>query len=104
NWSEFGVTGRFVLIQSVFGISIAIALWKPPPQALGRYALLMAFIATGALLALFGQTYQTGADVYELFLGWTLLGLPLVVAARWSVSSAAWVLVLNLALMLYCGW
>ena len=38
--------------------------------------------ATGALLALFGQTYQTGADVYELFLTWALLGLPLVIAAQ----------------------
>jgi uncharacterized membrane protein len=81
-----------------------VAFWKPPPAFVGRSALFLAFIATGALLALFGQTYQTGADIYELFLTWTLLGLPLVIAARWSVSSAAWVLVLNLALLLYCGW
>ena len=59
---------------------------KPPPRFVGRGAVFLAFIATGALLALFGQTYQTGADVYELFLTWALLGLPLVVAAQWSVS------------------
>jgi uncharacterized membrane protein len=70
----------------------------------GRGATFLAFVATGALLALFGQTYQTGADVYELFLTWALLGLPLVVAAQWGVASAAWVLVLNISLMLFSGW
>jgi uncharacterized membrane protein len=104
NWSEFGVAGRFVLVQSVLVVSAALALWRPPPHSLGRYALLMAFIATGALLALFGQTYQTGADVYELFLTWAVLGLPFLVAAQWSVVCAAWLVVLNVALLLFFGW
>jgi uncharacterized membrane protein len=104
NWQAMGVTGRFVLIQSVIVASVALALWKPAPQSLGRYTLLMAFIATGALLALFGQTYQTGADVYELFLNWAGLGLVFVVAGQWSVLSAAWLAVFNVALLLFFGW
>lgn len=103
NWQDIGVTGRFALIQGVIVVSVALALWKPPPHALGRSALLMAFIATGALLALFGQTYQTGADVYELFLSWALLGLAFVVAGQWSVVSAAWLVVFNVALLLFFG-
>src|SRR5699024_2854420 len=54
-------------------------------------------------LALFGQTYQTGADVYELFLTWALLGLAFVVAGQWSVLSAAWLIVFNVALLLFFG-
>jgi uncharacterized membrane protein len=104
NWSEFSVTGRFVLVQGILVVSVALALWKPPPNLLGRCALLMAFIATGALLALFGQTYQTGADVYELFLMWAVLGLPFVMAGQWSVLCAAWLVVLNCALLLFFGW
>ena len=104
NWSDIAVFGRFALIQLVLIACAVAAIRSPPPAFVGRGALFLAFIATGALLALFGQTYQTGADVYELFLTWTLLGLPLVIVARWSVSSAAWVLVLNTALLLYCGW
>ncbi|GFE82767.1 hypothetical protein GCM10011487_47670 [Steroidobacter agaridevorans] len=103
NWQDIGVTGRFALIQVVIVVSVALGLWKPPPHALGRYTLLMAFIATGALLALFGQTYQTGADVYELFLSWALLGLAFVAAGQWSVLSAAWLVVFNVALLLFLG-
>ena len=43
-------------------------------------------------------------DVYELFLTWALLGLPVAVAARWSVATIAWAVVLDTALLLFCGW
>ncbi len=104
NWELFAIFGRFALLEVLLAGCVGLALWQPPPQPLGRFALLGAFILTGALLALFGQTYQTGADIYELFLTWALLGLLFAVAAHWSVVWAAWLLVLNLALALYCGW
>jgi uncharacterized membrane protein len=104
NWSNITVPGRFALIELVIVAAVALAWIKPPPAFLGRGAVFLAFIATGALLALFGQTYQTGADVHELFLSWALLGLPLAVAAQWSVVSTAWFLVFNTALLLFCGW
>lgn len=103
NWGQLTVFGRFALVHVVLVAAVAVALWRPPPRAVGQYTLLLAFIVTGALFALFGQTYQTGADVYELFLDWALLGLPLVIAAQWSVVWAAWVLVINVALTLFCG-
>jgi uncharacterized membrane protein len=104
NWSRFAVFGRFALLEVLVLALATVAFIRPPPAFPGRAALFLAFISTGALLALFGQTYQTGADVYELFVTWSLLALPLVVAAQWSVASAAWVLVLDVALLLYCGW
>ncbi len=104
NWSKFAVFGRFALVELVLVGCAAVAFIKPPPSFVGRGALFLAFIATGGLLALFGQTYQTGADIYELFLMWALLGLPLAFVARWSVTTAVWVLVFNLALLLFCGW
>lgn len=104
NWDDIAVFGRFALVELALVACGIVALVKPPPSTLGRAALFLAFVATGALLALFGQTYQTGADVYELFLGWSLVGLPLVWIARWGVTSAAWIVVFDVALLLYCGW
>lgn len=103
NWSALAVFGRFVLVEGVLVVAIGVALWRPAPQVFGRYALLLAFVVTGALFALYGQTYQTGADVHELFLNWALMGVPLALAAQWSVVWAAWILVLNVALWLFCG-
>jgi uncharacterized membrane protein len=103
NWSRIAVFGRFALLELLLLAFVAIALVKPPPRFVGRAAILLAFVVTGALLALFGQTYQTGADVYELFLTWALLGLPFAIAGQWGVTSAAWALVLNTALLLFCS-
>jgi len=103
NWSALAVFGRFALVEALLVAAVGLALWRPPPEAVGRYALLFAFVVTGALFALYGQTYQTGADVYELFLNWALLGVVFAFAAQWSVVWAAWVLVLNVALWLFCG-
>jgi uncharacterized membrane protein len=103
NWQELHVAGRFALLQILFLGGMAVAFWQPPPLPLGRFGMLASFIMTGALLALFGQTYQTGADVYELFLTWALLGAVFVIAGQWSVVLAAWVFVLNVALALFCG-
>lgn len=103
NWDAFAIFGRFALLEALLVACVGAALWRPPPQPIGRFALLGAFILAGALFALFGQTWQTGANVYELFLTWSLIGLPFVIAAGWSVAWAAWIFVLNVALALYCG-
>lgn len=104
NWSRLEIFGRFLIVEAVLVAAGIVALVRPPPALAGRAALFMAYVATGALLALFGQTYQTGADVYELFLTWSLLGLPFVVLGNWSVLSAAWLVTLNVALLLFCGY
>jgi len=65
---------------------------------------MLAVMLTGALLALFGQTYQTGADVYELFLGWALLTLPWVAACRFSPCWGLWLLLTNLSALFFSGW
>lgn len=103
NWQALHVLGRLALIEASIVVAIGVALWRPPPERWGKVATLLAFIGGGALLAAFGQTYQTGADVYELFLAWTALGLLLAVAGGWSVTWAAWVVVLNTFLALYFG-
>jgi uncharacterized membrane protein len=104
NWQDYGVLGRFVLLQAALLASVATALWRPPPQPLGQAALLLATLLTGALLALFGQSYQTGADVHELFFVWAALALPFALAGGSGALWALWWVVLNVALALLCGW
>ena len=103
NWSAWGLAGRFGLLQAGLVFCVGVALWKPPPSRPGQAALLLATLFTGALLALFGQSYQTGADVYELFFTWALLALPFAVAALSGAVWAVWRGVFNVGLGLLCG-
>jgi uncharacterized membrane protein len=104
NWQDYGVLGRFVLLQATLLASVGVALWRPPPSPVGQGALLLATLLTGGLLALFGQSYQTGADVHELFFVWALLALPFALAGSSGPLWALWFCVLNVALALLCGW
>jgi len=103
NWQAWGLLGRFGLLQAGLLLCIGTALWRPPPQRIGQAALLLATLFTGALLALFGQSYQTGADVHELFFTWALLSLPFALGALSGAVWAVWWCVLNAGLALLCG-
>jgi uncharacterized membrane protein len=101
NWQAMGRLAKIALLQVAVVLPAALA-WRWAADALrSRAALLAALLAVGPLLAYVGQTYQTGADNFELFLAWALLVLPFVLAARWRPAWCVWVLLVNLALGLY---
>jgi len=98
NWDDLGRFGRFALLQGLV-LLLALAAWLRPQQ---RAALGLAlFLVLGGLFAYFGQTYQTGADPWQLFALWAALGLPLGLALRSDVLWAPWVLVLMAAIALW---
>lgn len=98
NWATFGRTGRFALLQAAVLVpGLAAWAWPAARSALG----LLAFLATGALWAFFGQTYQTGADAWQLFALWAGLGLPLALGVRSDVVWTPWVVVAVTAVVLW---
>lgn len=109
NWQDMGVLGRFALVQAILIGCIGLAWWRaadesPRGKQIFAAALVGATFAAGVLLALFGQTYQTGADVYELFFAWAALTLPFALAAKSDALWIIWVCILNVGLALLCGW
>lgn len=90
NWETLGRFGRFALIQGLFLAVCAGALWRPAARV---PLALLALLAIGGLFAYFGQTYQTGADPWQLFALWALLALPLCLAVRSDVLWSPWALV-----------
>jgi uncharacterized membrane protein len=98
NWDTLGRFGRFAVLQGAVLVMCAGALWRP---ALRLPLSLVALLATGALFAYFGQTYQTGADPWQLFALWALLTLPLCLGLRSDVLWSPWVLVALTAVALW---
>ena len=100
NWQDQSRQFKFYLIQGVLVASMAGALAWPR----GRNALLLlATLALGGLLAFIGQTYQTGADPWQLFAVWAALALLWVVAARSDGMWAVWVLIVGTGIALWSG-
>jgi uncharacterized membrane protein len=98
NWASLGRSARFVLLQGLVVAACAGAFTRPAARGpLG----LLALLAVGGLFAYFGQTYQTGADPWQLFALWALLALPLALAARSDLLWAPWALVAMTAVALW---
>jgi hypothetical protein len=98
NWDALGRIGQFALLQGLVLAAGVGALVLPA----GRPALgLLVLLAIGGLLAFLGQTYQTGADPWQLFAWWSLLGLPLALAVRSDVLWTPWALVAMTAIALW---
>ncbi|MCL1046463.1 DUF2157 domain-containing protein [Shewanella electrodiphila] len=125
NWHEMGKFAKFALVEIliVFAIVAYYQLNKlaqktskslddsnPPPlksiiptvsESVVKVPLFMAAVFFGVLLALFGQTYQTGADPWQLFFNWALLILPWVVIGRLGALWMLWVVLINVSILLY---
>ena len=95
NWNSLGRAGQFALLQGFTALTCAgaarLARARAPLSLLG-------LLSIGGLFAYFGQTYQTGADAWQLFALWTALALPLALGARSDVVWAAWVIVASTAI------
>lgn len=100
NWDALGRLHKFALAQGVLVLSLLPLLRYPVQHWIGQASLLAAGLLLGAWLALIGQTYQTGADAFELFLLWALLLLPWAWLGRSLVLAGLMWVLLNLALVL----
>ena len=90
HWDTLGRLGQFALLQALVGLLCAGAMLRP---AQGAPLGLLALLGVGGLFAYFGQTYQTGADPWQLFALWAGLTLPLALAVRSDAVWAPWALV-----------
>ena len=101
NWNDLGRLAKFGLVEALI-VAALIVVWRIGLESLaGKATLLAASLFVGALLALVGQTYQTGADTFELFAVWAVLILPWVLAGRLAALWLVWIGLLNLATAFY---
>jgi len=101
NWNDLGKFAKFGLVE-VLVLAAALGYWRlGPEKAAGKASLLVAAILLGALLALFGQTYQTGADTWQLFANWAGLIAPWVIIGRFAAFWILWLAIANVAIVLY---
>ena len=101
NWSRLSSRTKFSGIEIIL-LGCLIGTWKVGLNRIGGQVLLLAAsMMVGVFLAVFGQTYQTGADSYELFLGWALLIFAWVLLGRFGALWIMWLTLLNVTLILY---
>jgi uncharacterized membrane protein len=116
NWDALGRWFRFALLEGAVLVCAIAAMLLVSKPLLSKAFAVLAYFSMGGLLAFVGQTYQTGADTYQLFFAWAALGLIWCFAAKWwglwlvafgvlQIGLATWInLDVVLPLMKYADW
>lgn len=101
NWDAMGRFAKFAMLELLVLASVLAYARLGADKLLSKVVLAMGSIFVGVLLAFFGQTYQTGADPWQLFATWALMIIPWAIIAEFA---ALWILVItliNVAMLLY---
>ena len=100
NWQEQTRMFKLLLIEGALLVSVlASVFWRRGRVA----ALLCATLALGGLLAFVGQTYQTGADAWQLFATWAGLALIWTVLARSDLLWTLWIAIVATGIGMWWG-
>lgn len=101
NWAAMSPIYKFSLIQCAILLLAGTSHYLGRNTLSGQTALAACVVMIGVLMAVFGQIYQTGADSYELFLGWAVLGFGLVVYSRFSGLWLIWLIICTTGILLF---
>lgn len=102
NWEDLPKFGKLGIVQVLLAASVLLTVFTRWNRLIKQVLLTGATFLVGTLFAVFGQIYQTGADAYDLFLGWTLFTLLWAIAARFT---PLWLMLIGLictTIWLYC--
>ncbi len=101
NWADMHRFVKLGIIESLILLMIITVSQITLDKLPGKITLTAAGLFVGALLAVFGQIYQTGADSYKLFLAWTLLMAGWVFISKFTPMWFIWILLINISMLLY---
>lgn len=84
NWEDLPKFAKLGIVQTLLVASVLLTVFTRWNILIKQIILTGATFLVGTLFAVFGQIYQTGADAYDLFLGWTLFTILWAVAIRFT--------------------
>jgi len=101
NWYGLNRFLKIGLIELVLLITILIALFAKISSIIQNVLLTASSVLVGALFAVYGQIYQSGATLYDFFLAWTLFVTLWVIITNYAVLWAFFLYLANITFTYY---
>lgn len=101
NWASLHKFVKIGLIEGLVIVATLVALLPKVNKLVKNLALTSAAMLVGVLFAVFGQIYQTGANAYDFFLGWTLFITLWVLISNFAPLWLIYLILINTTLILY---
>ncbi len=101
NWADLHKFIKIGLIEGLIVSTLLIAFFAKISIDYKNILLTGASILVGVLFAVFGQIYQTGANAYDFFLGWTLFIALWVAVSHFAPLWLVFIVLINTTIILY---
>ncbi len=109
NWEAIHKFVKFGIIEGIIVILAALVLATKFNLLIKNILLTGLSVMVGVMFAVFGQVYQTGANAYDFFLGWTLCISLWVIVSNFAPLWLLYLVLINTTFLLYAdqeatGW
>ncbi|TYB72657.1 DUF2157 domain-containing protein [Bizionia saleffrena] len=101
NWAHLDKFFKIGLVEGLITATTLVILFSKLSHDIKNIILTGAAMLVGVLFAIFGQIYQTGANAYDFFLGWTLLITLWVAVSNFAPLWLIFILLTNTTIVLY---
>ena len=101
NWSDLHKFAKMGLIEGLIIMTTCAVLFSKLNLNVKNILLTGTSVLVGVLIAVFGQIYQTGANAYDFFLGWTLFISLWVVISNYAPLWLVFLTLVNATFILY---
>lgn len=101
NWADLNKFVKLGLIEVLLVATTIMVLLPKIKSGTKNIILTGSSFLVGALFAVFGQIYQTGADAYDFFLTWTLFITLWVIVSNFAPLWLLYIVLINTTFFLY---
>lgn len=101
NWDDLDKFVKIGMIQFLLVASVAVVLYPGISIRTRQIVLTGASLLVGALFAVFGQIYQTGANAFDFFLNWTICIALWAIVSRFPPLWLIFIALINTTWILY---
>ncbi len=101
NWYGMNKFLKIGIIELIIIVTTGIALFAKVSLLIKNILLTALSVLVGALFAVYGQIYQSGATVYDFFLAWTVFVTIWVVITNYAVLWAFFLYLVNATFTFY---
>lgn len=101
NWADLNKFVKIGLIEGLIITTTCIVLFSKLSTLVKNILLTASSVLVGVLFAVFGQIYQTGANAYDFFLGWTMMITLWVVISNFAPLWLIFITLINTTIVMY---
>ncbi len=101
NWADMHKFVKMGIIGVLLAGCILFVLRAKASETVKSVVLTGAALLVGALFAVFGQVYQTGADAWQLFFVWTIFIVAWVTVSNFAPLRLIFLVLINTTIVLY---